>query len=280
MGTYNSVYICCCHSYSHQDTRMCKELEKQLANLINSQQVILWHPQKIRPGEVYAQETAFQIATADIVLLLLSPDFFASQFCLGQMSLALSLFYLKQTRIIPILIRPSDWENSPIFHLEPLPRDRKPISAWYKQSKREQVFLDIVRSIRSIVEQLYTTPYRRDDVLEKGHKFVIPFVPGMKSTEDFQHIGRFLPISGLLVSGKYRIHGLASDANETIPHYSPLGIPGCAALSVTIDTSDCAPNNIEAPKVREVSPGGLIINSKTIEANLSYEVAGNICIQY
>jgi hypothetical protein len=73
---------------------MYRELEKQLANLIRSQQVILWHPEKIRPREVYELETAFQIATADIVLLLLSPDFFASQFCLGQMSLALSLFYL------------------------------------------------------------------------------------------------------------------------------------------------------------------------------------------
>ncbi len=70
------VNVCCCHSGSRKDTRLWKDLEKQLAPLIHSQQMTLWHSGDIKAGQAPRQEIKLHIASADVILLLISSDFF------------------------------------------------------------------------------------------------------------------------------------------------------------------------------------------------------------
>jgi TIR domain len=279
MDVNSPLSVFCCYSDSPKDVSLFDELEKHLANLKNSRLIDLWHLRKISPGENIEAEVAFRIATADIVLAIQSSDFLSSEFCSRQLALALSLHYQQQLCLIPVLFRTSDWENSPVFQLEPLPHSRKAV-AWYKGDERDLVFLDIVRGIRSIVERLYPLPRRKNYFPAEGHSFSVVSNIRNLSPEDFRRIGRFLPASGLAVSGKYRIHKSSSNIGNIVLYHSPLGIPYCTPVSVSIDTADCAPKNITQLVTINLHYGGVMLRAHVIDANVPYEVAGNLTIQY
>src|SRR5205085_5808582 len=120
-------------------------------------------------GDDREVETAFHLATADIILLLQSPDFLSSHFCLMQVGFALILYHQRQTSVIPILLATSDWEHSPIFQLEPLPHSRKAVAS-FSGDKRDQVLLDIVLSLRAKVDRLYKLPRKRDTSAKEGRR--------------------------------------------------------------------------------------------------------------
>ena len=149
------VNVCCCHSGSRKDTRLWKDLEKQLAPLIRSQQMTLWHSGDIKAGQVPRQEIKLHIASADVILLLISSDFLSSTFGREQMGLALYQFYQQQIPTIPVLLRPSTWELTPVFQLEPLPCNRRPVSLW---SKPDLALLEIAQGILSVIVKLQTSP--------------------------------------------------------------------------------------------------------------------------
>src|SRR6185312_8809640 len=197
MSMSDPIKVCCCHSDAPRDIRLFERLRKHLATLINSRRITLWHAGEIQPGDDPKAATAFHLATADIILLLQSPDFLSSHFCLMQEAFALVLYHQRRTCVIPILFATSDWEHSPIFQLEPLPHHRKAVAS-FSGDKGDQVFVDIVLSIRAEVDRLYKLPRKRDALPEEGRRFTM-FPPGLQklSINDLQRIGRFLPEAGL-----------------------------------------------------------------------------------
>lgn len=52
------------------------------------------------------------------------------------------------TTVIPVIVRASDWKNSPLGALRALPRDGRPISVW---PKRDQAWLDVIHGLRQLV---------------------------------------------------------------------------------------------------------------------------------
>ena len=69
-------------SYSHADEALRNELEKHLAGLLRQGVITTWHDRRIGPGEDLHGRIDEQLNTADIVLLLVSADFLASDYCL------------------------------------------------------------------------------------------------------------------------------------------------------------------------------------------------------
>jgi hypothetical protein len=68
-------------SYSHQDEVLRKELEKHLAALQRSGVIDIWQDRRVGPGDEFGHEISKQLEAADIVLLLVSADFLASDYC-------------------------------------------------------------------------------------------------------------------------------------------------------------------------------------------------------
>lgn len=276
----DSISICCCHSDSREDIKYRDQLEKHLSLLIRTQQVTFWHPGKIHPGEVWEYEAALRITTADVILLLLSADFFFSDLCCEQMSIALIQSSQRRASIIPILLRPVDWENSTVGHLEALPKNKKPIKDW---RDKDQAFYDVVQSIQSVVAKLSRSPRRTPFPPNEDYKLPnIASIPGVRkfSSEEMLHFWKYMPTSDLRILGKYRLRVTASKRGEIVRHYVPLGFPGLVPVSVSIDTSDCAPKNMTSPAVANLSSGGVEIFGACTEADSVCEVAGNIFIQY
>jgi hypothetical protein len=84
--------------------------------------------------------------TAAIILLLISADFIASDYCWGK-ELAFALE--GQATVIPVILRACDWDAAPFGELKGLPKDMKPITAW---QDRDAAWTDVARGVRAVAE--------------------------------------------------------------------------------------------------------------------------------
>ncbi len=69
------------YSYADKDEKLCEELEKHLSLLQRQGVIAGWHHCKILPGEDWNQINEEQFSSAQIILLLISPDFLAEELC-------------------------------------------------------------------------------------------------------------------------------------------------------------------------------------------------------
>jgi sulfatase modifying factor 1 len=139
-------------SYSHRDQDLWNELEKHLAALKRANLVTSWHDRLIEPGAEWAKEIDNQLNAADIILLLVSADFINSDYCWGrEMERALERHDAREARVIPVILRPCDWETAPFARIQALPRDALPVSDW---PSPDRAFADVARGIRLVAQEL------------------------------------------------------------------------------------------------------------------------------
>ena len=141
-------------SYSHQDRELQKKLAIALSNLRNQKLISDWFDGDITPGTEWKKQILAHLAQDQIILLLISPDFMASDFCYSiEMQQAITRHDHNQARVIPIILRPTDWEGTPFEKLLALPSDGRPITSWPDQ---DQAFLDVIKGIRRAIKDLNT----------------------------------------------------------------------------------------------------------------------------
>jgi len=141
------------YSYSHKDKRLRDKFEDHLAGLKHRGRISGWHDQMVEPGMEWRREIEKQLKAADIILLLLSPHFMNSDYCYSEeMQQALERHKAGETRIIPILLNYVYLEDTPIAHLQILPRDGKAITDY--NNNRDKVFREIVAEIDQVVSGL------------------------------------------------------------------------------------------------------------------------------
>lgn len=101
-------------SYSHKDRELFNELEKFMNHLKRNPLIKAWHDGEIGAGKEYAQEILKHLNEAQIILLLISQDFIASDYCYNiEMQKALERHEAKTAHVIPIILHPAFWENTP-----------------------------------------------------------------------------------------------------------------------------------------------------------------------
>jgi hypothetical protein len=69
------------YSYAHEDERLRKALDKQLSLLKREGLITAWYDHKITAGKEWESEILTHLDSAQIILLLISPDFIASDYC-------------------------------------------------------------------------------------------------------------------------------------------------------------------------------------------------------
>jgi hypothetical protein len=98
------------------------------------------------------------VQTAQIILLLVSADFLASDYCYDrEMQQAMARHTAGDARVIPVILRPTDWHSAPFGRLQALPTDGRPITRW---SDQDEAFLDVAIGIRAVAEQMHVSPIR------------------------------------------------------------------------------------------------------------------------
>src|SRR5437899_1451680 len=109
-------------SYTHSDKRLRDGLEMHLRTLVREGLIAIWHDRDISAGSDWDREISQHLNTASIILLLISPDFIASEYCYDvEIEKALRRHEAGEACVIPILLRPTDWKREPFNKLRALP---------------------------------------------------------------------------------------------------------------------------------------------------------------
>jgi hypothetical protein len=136
-------------SYSHEDEPLRLELDKHLSLLKRAGLLDVWTDHKIMPGSAFSVEIDQALQQAELVLLLVSASFLASDFCYRiELAQALDTARAGRTRVVPIILRPCDWTDSAIGQLKALPDNGRPVTQW---ADRDDAFTQVARALRALV---------------------------------------------------------------------------------------------------------------------------------
>jgi hypothetical protein len=111
-----------------------------------------WFDRQIQAGDDWDLSIRGQLEHARIVLLLVSADFIASDYCWGtEVRRALERHARNEAIVVPVIVSPADWQSAPFGKLRALPSDGKPVTTW---RNRDQAWLEVATGIRSLIDQL------------------------------------------------------------------------------------------------------------------------------
>lgn len=133
-------------SYSHCDKELLNDLIAHISLLKRQNIINDWCDQEIMPGDEWEDKIKQYLNSSQIILLLISADFLASDYCYSkEMTRALERHEAGEARVIPIIIRSCDWQSAPFGKLQALPRDAKPVTSW---ANYDEAFTNIAQGIR------------------------------------------------------------------------------------------------------------------------------------
>lgn len=142
-------------SYSHKDEELRDELATHLVMMKRQGLISAWHDRDIDAGDEWETEILHHLNSARVILLLISNNFLASDFCYDKELLrAMERHELKEACVIPIVIKSCDWHGAPFGKLQALPKNAQPVTAW---NDRDEAFLNVAQGIRRAVQQIVTT---------------------------------------------------------------------------------------------------------------------------
>ncbi|WP_437779731.1 SIR2 family protein [Sorangium sp. So ce1097] len=142
-------------SYASRDEELLSRLEAHMSPLKREGLIAPWHSGKIGAGEDLERAIGEQLESADVILLLVSASFLASEQGDAQVARAMERRAAGQAAVVPILLRPCDWETTRFAELQAVPRDKKPVTRW---ADEDEALLQVVREIRAVVTKLRASP--------------------------------------------------------------------------------------------------------------------------
>lgn len=131
-----------------EDESLLAHWETHLSPLQQAGLLTCWSKRHLTAGLFEEHTLKEQLDQADLILLLLSADFFASPECLAAMEHALQRARKKATCTIPLLLRPCAWQESPLNGLVCWPSNGTPLTRWVDQ---EEGWDACVRELRRLL---------------------------------------------------------------------------------------------------------------------------------
>ncbi|MEO6038759.1 MAG: toll/interleukin-1 receptor domain-containing protein [Saprospiraceae bacterium] len=136
--------------YAREDVAYKDALIKALSPLKNQGWVDSWHDGHIQPGQVWDDQIRQNLNAADLIVALISNDFFASEY-IQQVEIhrAFERFNDADCVIVPVIVRACEWEpDERMARLQVLPTDGKPVDSWQKP---DEAYKSVVAGIRRLI---------------------------------------------------------------------------------------------------------------------------------
>jgi internalin A len=147
-------------SYSFKDQAFRETLEVHLSPLKRMGLIEAWHDGKLTPGGAWETEIMTEFEQAELINLLVSPDYLASDYCWDiEMRRALERHEEGSAIVVPVLIRHAFWQIAPFSKLSIVPHKARPITSYKNQ---DRAWLYVVRTIHELIQA------RRRDVISKS----------------------------------------------------------------------------------------------------------------
>lgn len=135
-------------SYSHKDEELRNELDKHLSILKRQGIINVWHDRCITGGSEVDKEISNHLKTSNVILLLISSDFLASDYCYDkELRFAMTMHDSGKATVLPVILRPCDWHTALFGNLLATPKDGKPV---VKFPTLDEAFLEITNEIKRI----------------------------------------------------------------------------------------------------------------------------------
>ncbi len=145
----NSVFI----SYSHKDQQFLDELLEHLVPLTRAGKIAAWSDRQIQPGAEWRAEIDIALASAKVVVLLVSPSFMASDFVHEhELGPALQAAETTTVRILWFMVRACSYTGSPIAKYQAIISPEKSLAEMKAERGRAYVTIS-----EAILEAAQTT---------------------------------------------------------------------------------------------------------------------------
>jgi len=140
------------YSYAHKDETLRNELETHLKILERRKLIAPWSDRRIMGGEKWEDRIDENLERADIILLLVSADFIASNYCWEkEMMRALERDAAHEAKVVPVILRDVNWAGAPFAKLQALPEGGKAVELW---DNRDSAWRSVSEEIERVVRQM------------------------------------------------------------------------------------------------------------------------------
>jgi hypothetical protein len=139
-------------AYSRKDEEFLRELRVFLHPLEQNKGVKIWYDGEIVAGEVWETSIKTALHRADIILLLVSANSLASEyFYEKEVQEALYRHQSGICTVIPVILKPCGWEDTPLASLQALPKDGEAITLW---NNRDQAYKSVFDGVKLALAKL------------------------------------------------------------------------------------------------------------------------------
>jgi tetratricopeptide (TPR) repeat protein len=155
------------YCYAREDRALRDQLDTHLSSLRRQNRIMSWFDGEIGPGIEWEKEIDIQLLHADIILLLVTPSFMASDYCYGiEMKRALERHKAGTARVIPVILRHTYLKDAPFSSLQILPTDARPVTQW---ADRDEAFWDITMGIHKAILDLGILLKTKQEWFDEGN---------------------------------------------------------------------------------------------------------------
>lgn len=139
-------------SYSHKDEALRDQLATHLKILERQKIIDAWHDRKIGIGTDWKNTIDANLESADIILLLISADFLASDYCFDvETRRAMQRHTAQSAVVIPVSLRPCQTKDIDFMKLQGLPKDFNPVTKW---ADIDDAFTEITKEISTVAKEI------------------------------------------------------------------------------------------------------------------------------
>lgn len=143
------VEVFCC--YARKDQEFLQNLIAHLMPLQREGFITIWSDIDINAGKQWEEEITKHLNTAQIILLLVSPDFMMSEYSYSkEMKRAIERHKRGEATVIPIILRWVSWQRTPLGELQALPKNARPIRSW---TDEDEAYFDTVEGIIKVIDE-------------------------------------------------------------------------------------------------------------------------------
>lgn len=156
-------------SYSKQDKELRNELLAHLRPL-ETKGIITWFDRQILPGTEWDEEIKARLNAADIILLLISSDFLATDYCTQvEITEALRRHKAGEAIVMPIILRHCSWQHTPLVAIQAYPEKAKPIKSW---GDIDEAYTDVVDGVYLAATQIKKRRSQQRQVTEQEKQLI------------------------------------------------------------------------------------------------------------
>jgi hypothetical protein len=149
--TKKKVDFLCIYTYSEKEIH--DELVLHLSGLRRLDLIGNWYDCEINAEMDRSENLNQHLEMVHFILLLISQPFLDSPFIHSLFAkYMLEKHEQRKAYVIPILVSPTEWADTPLVSLQALPANKEPVSLWYNQ---DEALVDIVESIHIAIKEYW-----------------------------------------------------------------------------------------------------------------------------